>query len=785
LNASGQAVLDTTSLPVGADSITATYGGDSNFSASTSNAVTVTISGVVQKGSTTTLTALPTSGGLGASIALTATVTGSGSTPTGQVQFSNNGTVIGMATLNGSGKAVFTTTMLPVGPDAIIATYLGSGSFTASTSAPVTVTITTVGTNTSVTTLTASPATAGLGSSITLTATVASSPSGGPTPTGTVAFLLNGSSIGTGTLNKAGQAVLTLTTLPVGMDGITASFPGDSNYAPSVSTSTTVTINAPLASTTTVLTPSPGTVAFGNPVTLTATVSHGSGSATPTGTVNFIQNGVLLGTGVLGSNGKATLTLSTLTAGSNSIVADYVGDSNYLFSASGPATVLVTSTANTTLAISTNAVIVLGDSVLLTATVASATAGGATPTGTVSFYQRSTELLGTVQLQSDGQASLTVTSLDLGTDPITAVYGGEPAYPSSTSAQLTMTVLSTPNVGATVQTTVTPITVMGNPVTVITTVVPTTLGNPTPTGIVTFYTNGILLGTSNVQSNGTAVLTTSGLQVGANAITAVYGGNSIYSASPPAGANAFINNLGLVPDITGSTIPSALIAGTLTHGILTLTVTNVTGSLIREPQTTVHLYASNDGTIDSNSVLVQQWFTNIKLKAGKTATYKLKVKSLPVTMASGTYTFMIRLSNTDGTFGYFFAGPIVQVTAARIGLTGSLSPVNLPSTLVSGDVNSGAVQLVLTNTGNFTSTGKITIQLTASTTSGVLSTPIRSIIVNTVIAPGGSRTVTIPLKLLPSLAAGSYFFVAQLTDPLGVTSLVSSPVAVNIATSFS
>ncbi len=44
LNASGQANYSTTQLPVGADSITAVYGGDPNFNGSTSPAVTVTIS---------------------------------------------------------------------------------------------------------------------------------------------------------------------------------------------------------------------------------------------------------------------------------------------------------------------------------------------------------------------------------------------------------------------------------------------------------------------------------------------------------------------------------------------------------------------------------------------------------------------------------------------------------------------------------------------------------------------------------------------------------------------
>jgi hypothetical protein len=784
VNGSGIALLDTTALPVGVNSITAVYSGNSTYSPSTSNAVNVTITGSTQKSSTITLVATPTSGGVGTTITLTATVSGAAGIATGTVQFSDNGTIIGTAPLNAQGKAVLTTSTLPVGADGLTATYLGSGTYLTSTSGTVIVTITAIGTGTSVTTLVASPVSAPQGSGITLTATVASSPSGGPTPTGVVTFVYNGSSIGTAILNAQGQATLVVTTLPIGADGITATYPGDSTYAGSSSSPTTVTITQPLTDTTTTVTASATTVPYGDPVTLTATISHNSGAATPTGTVTFVENGTVLGTAPVGSGGTASLTVSTLAAGYNPVIADYSGDVNYLFSYSHPFSVLVTSTANTALSVSTNSVIVADSKVLLSANVVPATAGGATPTGTVTFYQNGTTVLGTVELQSDGSASLTTTSLGVGSDNITAVYGGTPVYPVSSSSPVTLTVLNQANDKATVATTVSLATVVGNTVTLTTTVSPTTAGGPTPTGTVSFFTNGALIGTATLQSNGTAVLTTTELEVGNNEITAFYSGNSLYTPSAPGSAAAFVNTLGLVPAITKSSIPSAIIAGTPTHGAVTVTLTNVTAQMIREPQTTIHLYASADGTIDSNSVLIQQWITNVKVKAGKVQSFKLNVKNLPASMASGTYTLMIRVSNTLGTFGYFFEGPTIQVTAARIAFTETLAAVNLPTTVVSGDNNGGDAEFVLTNNGNFTSAGPIRIDLTISSNSGQLGTTLKTVIVSPTIAPGQSRTIKVPLGTLPALAGGSYYLVAEVTDPLGATSLVSSPLSTLIVTSF-
>ncbi len=88
----GVATLDTSALPVGNDSITADYSGDSTFTSSTATAVTVPVA----KASTTTRSRFsPTSLVYGQSVTLTATVTavspGAG-TPTGTVEFFNDTT---------------------------------------------------------------------------------------------------------------------------------------------------------------------------------------------------------------------------------------------------------------------------------------------------------------------------------------------------------------------------------------------------------------------------------------------------------------------------------------------------------------------------------------------------------------------------------------------------------------------------------------------------------------------------------------------------------------------
>ncbi|MGA9884723.1 MAG: Ig-like domain-containing protein [Candidatus Acidiferrales bacterium] len=91
----------------------------------------------------TTLASSTTSIVDGDSVTFTASVTpasGTG-TPTGTVTFRDDTAKLGSVTLNGSGVATLTTTVLPIGTDAIIAAYSGDQNFAASTSAAVAVSV--------------------------------------------------------------------------------------------------------------------------------------------------------------------------------------------------------------------------------------------------------------------------------------------------------------------------------------------------------------------------------------------------------------------------------------------------------------------------------------------------------------------------------------------------------------------------------------------------------------------------------------------------------------------
>jgi hypothetical protein len=132
----------------------------------------------------------------------------------------------------------------------------------------------------------------------------------------------------------------TLATLTPGNHMLTAAYGGDTNFDPSTATATQPLV-APLPSTTTALTLS-GMVTYGQPLTLTATVTTPLTGTPITGMVTFNLDGKALGMASV-TGGVATLTitptLATLTPGSHMLTAAYGGSTTLAASTSMPATI--------------------------------------------------------------------------------------------------------------------------------------------------------------------------------------------------------------------------------------------------------------------------------------------------------------------------------------------------------------------------------------------------------------------------------------------------------------
>lgn len=462
----------------------------------------------------------------GESVTFTATVTCPASTPSGTATFFDGATMLGSAALDAGGQATLATSALAVATHPITAAYSGDTSCDPSTSAELGQVVDQASTTTTVLT-SVNPSV--FGELVTSTATVAAVLPGAGTPTGTVSFFDGVTLLGTGTLDVSGQATFTTSALVVGSHSVTASYGADASFA--ASTSSPVTQVVDQASTTTTALSSANPSVFGQGVTFTATVAVlAPGAGIPTGTVTFLDGVTSLATVALDGAGQASFTTSALAVGGHSMTAAYAGNASFVASTSSAVTQVVGQAGTTTTVVSWADPSTFGQSVTFTAVVAAVLPGAGTPTGSVTFFD-GVATLGAATLGSAGQASLTTSTLAVGSHSLSALYAGDASFVAGGSPVLPQTVIAAA-ASATVDASLNP-SASGQDVTFTATVA----GNgPVPTGTVTFLDGGASIGAGNLDASGHASLTLSTLTSGAHQITASYGGDAIYPTSATASA---------------------------------------------------------------------------------------------------------------------------------------------------------------------------------------------------------------------------------------------------------
>ncbi|GAA3368941.1 hypothetical protein GCM10017744_086980 [Streptomyces antimycoticus] len=533
--------------------VTATYNGDANFTASAATDVQT----VDRTATTTAVTSSPDPSVTGQTVTLTATVSplapGAG-TPTGTVTFNpGDGTPAITSTLSGgTATATHAYTGAAGSPYTVNATYNGDTNHTSSTGTDTQ----TVNRAATTTTVASSPDPTLAGQTVTLTATVTPVGPGSGTPTGTVTFTY-GDGAPAATAPVTG-GVATVTHVYAGTSGspyaVTATYNGDAGYTSSTGTDTQ-TVNR--AASITAVASSPDPSVTGQTVTLTATVASVSpGAGTPTGTVTFsFGDGTPTVTAPL-SGGTATTThaYTTRTGSPFTVTATYNGDTNYTTS-TGTDTQTVGRAATTTAVVSAPDPSATGESVTLTATVASVSPGAGTPTGTVTFSFGDGTNNATATL-SGGVATVTHTyTTKAGSPfPITATYNGDTNF-SASSGTDTQT-LNAKTVTTTTVTSIPDPSVVGQQVTI-----SATVSSPTgiPAGAVTFSfgdgTNtavGILL-------NGIATVThtyttTTGSPF---TITATYNGTDNFATSSGTDTQT-VNKAATTTSVVSSPNPSTV-----------------------------------------------------------------------------------------------------------------------------------------------------------------------------------------------------------------------------------
>ena len=237
---------------------------------------------------------------------------------------------------SGSGIGSCAIPFASPGIRSVTATYSGDANFESSLSASTSHTVDKA--NTSLIVSSDQPDPSVIGTSVTVQWTLAPTGGGAGTPTGTVTVTATGSAGCTAPAAfGTGSCDLVFTTNDDPTPTIAASYPGDANFNASNDNEPHAVLGA--TSTTVATSGSPTTV--GTDVTFTAHVTATSGSGNPGGPVAFFDGDTEIGQDNLDGAGDASIQVNSLTEGSHTITATYLGSSTFGTSTSPPITQVV------------------------------------------------------------------------------------------------------------------------------------------------------------------------------------------------------------------------------------------------------------------------------------------------------------------------------------------------------------------------------------------------------------------------------------------------------------
>jgi sugar lactone lactonase YvrE len=476
----------------------------------------------------------------GLDLTLTAMVTTGDTKPLdGSVTFNDEKITIGKVPVDRTGVARLKVSNLNIGSHSISASYAGDTNGH-SDSPPAS--ITQVVDELTATSLTSSSGGQSVvGSSITLTATISIQGSGNLTPDGAILFIDGSIPLATVEVNPGTPTTYTTNRLQNGPHSLMAAYSGNAAKYIVGSDSPVLTVNI-VAPTSILLNSSATRSSYGTPVTFTATMSS-TGGTVPSGGVRFLDNGNEMGAGSPTSNaGVLAFTTSSLTVGTHTITATFAGDSYNQSATSQPIIETISlAQTGTTLSVKPNPGIA-GQPATLAATVTSQS-GSAIESGLVTFNDGKISI-GTAKLGPAGIASILV-ALPPGTHVLGAVYSGDSNNDTSTSSSVSygvdrattsVTLKSDHSTGVVLSPITFTVAVSGN--------------GGIPTGPVEFKVDGVPIGSSVLDSTGSAALTNSQISVGTHVVTASYGGDQNDSGSDSIPLSQIVQAISTTTDLT-------------------------------------------------------------------------------------------------------------------------------------------------------------------------------------------------------------------------------------------
>lgn len=305
-------------------------------------------------------------------------------------------------------------------------------------------------------------------------------------------------------------------------------------------------------------------------------------------------------------------------------------------------------------------------------------------------------------------------------------------------------------------------------VTLTATLTPANTNNGSPTGTVTFYSNGTAIGSAVPINGNIATATTTFSTTGTYSITATYSGDTNYATST-ASAYSLVVNAAAAFSVTPAAMAISLISGATTGNTDTITVAslnNFAGGV-----TLTCNVANASGTAAGTCSLSPG---SVTLTAGGSAPSTLTINTTPGTSGA----LNVTVTGTSGSTVVTTSNIVVTLTAASYTMSAAPSSLNLTSGATTGNTS----VVTLTSVNGFT--GTVAITCTAAKTSGTAAGSCSASPSSVTLPANGTATTTITLTSTAGTSGGLTLTVSGSGAPTGgtIAATASTTISVTLTT---
>jgi hypothetical protein len=226
----------------------------------------------------------------------------------------------------------------------------------------------------------------------------------------------------------------------------------------------------------------------------------------------------------------------------------------------------------------------------------------------------------------------------------------------------------------------------------------------------------------------------------------------------------------LTETILSNTLPAAVSDQGVLHGTLSMSVANNSGFAEKDPGSIVSFVISSTPLNPPalNFYILKELKTTISLADGASKAYKFQINIPKGKLVDGAFTIYALIVDSGSDFSQSQPGPTLNIHPPIVTLSETENFLKLTDAASTGTKVHITDQVAITNSGTDPSATALTIGIYATQdgvpADGSLMTGVTK---KVVINPGKTVTVPVTVAAIPSLSAGTYKLITQVTQTNG------------------